>query len=199
MTSLKSFAEWAGWGKILKDYKAPVDAPTVAHPIPEGVEGVRRMILAAKDEKHQALVALCGLMGLRIREALTVRAKDFNLQDMILTVRGKGDKVRHIPISPEAWAIIQMPVVRAFCESNERPVIALNERYARLVVKKLGKTAGLRRPISSHELRATFATAVYDTTLDIRLVQELLGHASVETAQIYTKVNDNKKREAVQL
>lgn len=197
LTSLKVFSRWAGWGEPLVDYTAPHVTPGQPHPIPEGMDGVRRMIEAATRSEHKALVALCGMAGLRIAEALSVAPSDFDLHDMVLKVLGKGDKYRYVPVNDELWSVIASAVVEAFCD-NAATVVSLHDRAARKVITRLAKNAGLQRHVKSHDLRATFATEVYNKTLDIRVVQELLGHSSVETTQIYTGVRMQSLREAVQ-
>jgi site-specific recombinase XerD len=114
---------------------------------------------------------------------------------MELLVHGKGDKDRIIPVSPEAWDAVANSVVRSW--GNGSTVVGLKDRFARRLVSALGERAGLQRHISSHDLRATFATAVFDKTGDIRLVQMLLGHASVVTTQLYIERHREMLREAV--
>jgi site-specific recombinase XerD len=196
LTSLKAFAKWAGWGDMFTEYSAPVPAKGVPHPLPEGIEGVYRLIDITHNVRQKALIALCGLCGCRVAEALAVKPSDFNLHDMTLTIRGKGDKTRIVPVSPRAWEILQIPVTRAFVD-GDIPVIGLKDRFARRVISDLGVKAKLKRHISSHDLRATFATEVWDRTLDLRVVQELLGHASSNTTELYTAVRQDKMREAV--
>jgi site-specific recombinase XerD len=198
LTSLRSFAKWAGWGNVLDDYSTPTPAKSIPHPLPEGVDGVRRLIYASRNESEASLVALCGLLGCRVAEALAVVPSDFNLEEMTLSIRGKGDKTRIVPISPEAWDVMVMTVTRAFCNGGA-PVVGMTDRRARRTITRLGVKASLRRHISSHDLRATFATEVYNKTMDIRLVQELLGHSSVETTQGYTGIQMSKMREGVAL
>lgn len=197
LTSLRKFAQWAGHPG-LKEFNSPVPMKSTPHPLPEGPEGIMRMIAHASNESHSALVALCGLLGCRMSEAREVRPNDFNFKEMILTVRGKGDKLREVPVSSKAWAVLASPVTRAFTRGNV-PVVGISDRHARQVITDLGAKAGLKRPISSHDLRATFATAIYDATKDLRLVQELLGHSRSTTSEIYTLVQANKMREAVEL
>ena len=198
LTSLRAFAKWAGWGDMLSDYSAPTAARGIPHPLPEGIDGVHRLIGCTRNEKQKALVALCGLMGCRIAEALAVRPSDFDLHDMTLSIRGKGDKTRIVPVSESAWGVLCSPVTRAFVD-GDREVVGLKDRFARRVITTLGERAGLRRAISSHDLRSTFATAVFDKTKDIRVTQELLGHASVSTTELYTLVGMDKMRSAVEL
>lgn len=198
ITSLRAFARWAGIGPILMDYRAPTPAKSDPHPIPEGIAGVRTLIDAAPNNKQKALIALCGLLGCRVSEALAVKPSDIDLERMMLQIRGKGDVTRRVPISEEAWDILILPVMSAFTE-GDRSVVDLTDRFARRVITDLGVKSNLRRAISSHDLRATFATAVYDSTLDIRVVQMLLGHSSVDTTQIYVGITDDKLAKAVVL
>lgn len=185
MTSVRSFAAWAGWGPVLVEYKAPPPGPSVPHPIPEGLDGVRRMIGAAANRRQAALVALCGLVGCRVGEALAVRPSDF--QDNMLRIKGKGEKIRFVPVSSEAWGFIAEAVTAAFI-AGDAQVVGIEDRTARSNITKIAKAAGLQRHVASHDLRATFATAVHDRTLDMNLVRELLGHSSVETTQIYVGI-----------
>lgn len=198
LTSARSFAKWAGWGEVLEEYSAPTGGPTQPHPLPEGMDGVRRMIEKARTPQQVALVALCGLCGCRISEALRARPSWFDLDAMVLKVFGKGEKYRYVPISSEAWSYLARPVTMAFL-AQDSPVVGIEDRVARGNITQMGQRAGLRRRVASHDLRATFATAVYEKTMDMRLVQELLGHSSVETTQIYVGTRMTKMREAVEL
>lgn len=197
LTSLRSFARWAGYSNVLSDYAAPTPAKGVPHPLPEGLEGIRKMIDVATNNRQKALIALCGYCGCRVAEALSIQPKDFDFSEMNLTIRGKGDKTRVVPVSSLAWEVLAVPVTHAFVYGGT--VVGLKDRYARRVITDLGVKAGLKRHISSHDLRATFATAVYDKTLDLRLVQELLGHASSHQTELYTGVSMDNMRKAVEL
>lgn len=199
LTSLRAFARWAGWGLVLEDYSAPDPGKGTPHPIPEGIEGVHRLIEVAKVETHQVLIALCGLCGCRISEALSIRPSDIDIQKMVLTIRGKGDKTRRVPISDTAWLTIQNTVLRRMIAGTDEVLVPMYERHARKVVTNLGERAGLTRHISSHDLRATFATAVFDKTLNVRIVQDLLGHSSSTQTEVYIGVKFAEMREAVQL
>lgn len=187
LTSLRAFSRWAGYPELFLDYNAPTPAKGIPHPIPEGMQGVDLMIAAARDERHKALVALCGRVGLRVAEALSITPADFLYKpgQIFLKVRGKGDKTRIVPVSTEAWEVLAMPVIRRTGEHGNLTIVGLHDRFARRLITNLGERANLSRAISSHDLRATFATAVYDKTHDPVLVQRLLGHSSVETTQGY--------------
>jgi site-specific recombinase XerD len=182
---------------MLGDYSAPTAARGIPHPLPEGIEGVYRLINCTHNEKQKALVALCGLCGCRVAEALGIKPSDFDLDRMLLTIRGKGDKTRIVPVSDRAWEVLCTPVTRAFVEGN-REVVGLKDRFARRVITTLGERAGLKRAISSHDLRSTFGTEVYNRTKDLRVTQELLGHSSSQTTELYTAITLENMRAAVE-
>lgn len=197
LTSLRTWSKWAGWGDLFDDYSAPTPAQAVPHPLPEGMAGVERLIEVAGKPEYAALVGFCGMCGLRIAEALAVRPSHIDIKNMVLMVYGKGDKMRRVPISEKAWAALASAVTSAFL-NDDALVIDLQDRFARRVITNLGRKAGLQRPISSHDLRATFATEVYNRTLDRRVVQDLLGHAHGDTTDVYIARTEEQKREAVE-
>lgn len=198
MTSMKAFARWAKWPTDeLEDYSLPTPLRGQPHPIPEGMDGVRRMIRAAENDRYVVLVAGGGFLGLRVAETLSLRPSSFDLKRMVVTVRGKGDKERSIPISDECWELIQMEVFRAFAAGDDRLIVNLKDRFARSTITRLGEKAKLRRRVSSHDLRATFATELYNRTQDQRLVQLLLGHASMDQTSLYIGMTDSTLRQGV--
>jgi site-specific recombinase XerD len=204
LTSLREFSKWAGYSELFTDYRAPDAGQAIPHPIPEGMAGVRKLLAATDNERQQALVALCGMAGLRLAEALSVTAADFIFTqggdrsgEATLRVRGKGDVTRYVPLSEEALRYLVAPIARVMGTSN--PVVPLNERFARRCITNLGVKARLQRRIASHDLRATFATALYDRTKDQRLVQIALGHKSGRTTEGYIAVEARAIREGVEL
>jgi site-specific recombinase XerD len=197
LTSLRVFAKWAGWPAMFGDYRPPKPAKPLPHPLPEGIEGVYRMLEVARNDKQRALIAQCGLLGARIGEALKTRPSDFNFSEMLVTLHGKGNKDRDIPISERCWSVLCVPTTTAYLDGNQR-LAPVSDRYARRVITQLGVVAKLRRPVSSHDLRATFAQEVLNHTQNMRVVQELLGHESIETTQIYTMAMLKDMRAAVE-
>ncbi len=198
LTSLRSFGRWAGLGDVLKDYIAPQPGRAVPHPLPEGFKGVQALIDVARDEQQKALIALCGYAGLRVGEALSVTCDWIDVQEMLITVRGKGDKTRIIPISDRCWKNIASAYVLALqIRRGDWRLIQYTDSGARALIRTLGRKAGLQRPISSHDLRATFGTEVYNHCNDLRAAQELLGHASSQTTETYTGISISTMREAI--
>lgn len=197
LTTLRQFGKWAGLASPLSEYIAPTPGKSIPHPLPEGVAGVYRMIDVAKNYQQAALVGLGGLAGFRISESLSITTAAFDLHTMQVTIRGKGDKTRTVPLSEGAWQSVQSAYVMAMSREDRR-LITYRDRFARQVVTNLGVRASLQRAVSSHDLRATFATEALNRGANIRVVQELLGHASSQTTEGYTGVAMNQMREAVQ-
>lgn len=199
LTSLRSYGQWTGKPDFLAKYKPPIAAAPAPHPLPGGIEDVQRMIYATDKADEQALVALCGLCGARVGEAVSARFSWIDVHSEVITIRGKGDKSRRVPISERAWKYIEPVFVEARLNvmDNDPVLASFPDRSARAIITRLGKHAGIARPVASHDLRATFATAAYEATHDIRAVQELLGHASVETTMGYVAVAMAAMRKAV--
>lgn len=156
------------------------------------------MMDGARTAEQKALCVLIGLLGLRVSEALGCEFDHFDLNNMTLTVRGKGDKTRTIPVSDEVWEHLIDRVAELRRSRTER-FVTYTDRGARKALTVLGEKVGLTRHVSSHDLRATFATAAYDKSLDLRAVQELLGHASSQTTEVYTGVQMLTMREAAKV
>jgi site-specific recombinase XerD len=157
------------------------------------------MCAVARPGQQRALIAMCGLVGMRVSEALSSRPSWFDFQEKIVCIRGKGDKFRNVPVSDEAWRFMFDSVAEAWMRGDDSLVISFKDRNARALITSIAKRARLRRHIASHDLRATFATEVYNKTKDAQVVQRLLGHAHGDTTAIYIEVAMDKMREAVQL
>jgi site-specific recombinase XerD len=196
LTSLRGYAKWGNFGPVLDDYIAPTPARSLPHPLPEGEDGLERMIRAAKNPQQVALVTLGGYVGCRISESLSVTLHNLDLASRTLLIRGKGDKERLVPLSDKAVIHLQESIIEAVTRPGYK-LIGYQDRFARQVIKNLGLRAKLQREVASHDLRATYATIILSRTNNIRLVQELLGHASVATTEIYTGISMSDMREAV--
>lgn len=197
LVSLKAWAKWAGDPTVLADYVGPSTARGVAHPLREGKEGILAMADYARNAEQKAIVGLTGLVGCRISEARDTRPSWFDIHDMLLTVRGKGDKTRVVPISNDAWSLISEAYIDAKLSGDDRPLINYSDRPARLVITSLGRKAGISRPVASHDMRMTYGSLAFDHCKNIRVVQELLGHGSSSTTELYTGVTQAALREAV--
>lgn len=194
LTSLKAFAAWTGSPRAFSEFIPPTPGKPRPKPLKERFDGVRLMIEAAGTEDMKVIIALCGFAGLRINEALTIVPANVHLRDRVLTIRGKGDKERTVPMSDELVEVIIGTVVRRL---TEPVLVVMADRVAREKITRIAKRVGLIGNVSSHHLRATFATQLMEDTHDLRLVQELLGHASSRTTEAYTEVTMDRQRKAV--
>jgi integrase len=177
---------------IYDDWIPPKPADGIAHPLDGGIDDVRTLLSTTNDDIERALIGLCGFAGLRIGEAITLATADYDDFEQDITIRGKGDKYRRVPVSNELKPIINSRIA----DSTATLFVPLTDHQARYVIQKLGKKA-FGRKIASHDLRMTFGTELNDRGTNIRVTQELLGHASVLTTQRYTLVRKSQMREAV--
>ncbi len=159
--------------------------------------------LALRD---RVMLELLYASGLRVSELVDLELRNLDLEERLLLVRGKGDKERLVPFGAaalsaiRAWLLDGRPaLMRDRAESH----LILNHRGGRMsrqsvhaVVQAAGQRAGLAHEVGPHTLRHTFATHLLAGGCDLRVLQEMLGHASVATTQIYTHVSADHLREA---
>jgi integrase/recombinase XerD len=161
-------------------------------------------ISTARGVRDRALVELLYATGLRVSELLALRPADVNLEAGYLTCTGKGGKQRIVPIGDEAVVWVRRYQQEARSELAHRRLclrLFLNARGGPLsrvgfwkILKECARRAGLRRDISPHVLRHSFATHLLDRGADLRAIQMMLGHADLSTTQIYTHVHEARLR-----
>ncbi|MCP2319153.1 integrase/recombinase XerD [Nocardia amikacinitolerans] len=157
--------------------------------------------------RDRALLELLYSTGARISEMVGLDVDDLDTEDRAVVLRGKGGKQRMVPIGRPALSAVEAYLVRgrptlAAAGKNAAGALFLNARGGRLsrqsawqVLQTAAERAGIGAAVSPHTLRHSFATHLLDGGADVRVVQELLGHASVTTTQIYTLVTVNTLRE----
>ncbi|AFC49275.1 MULTISPECIES: site-specific tyrosine recombinase XerD [Mycobacterium] len=156
--------------------------------------------------RNRALLELLYSTGARISEAVGLDVDDVDTQARSVLLRGKGAKQRLVPIGRPAVAALDAYLVRGRSDLARRgrgtPAIFLNVRGGRLsrqsawqVLQDAAERSGITSGVSPHMLRHSFATHLLEGGADVRVVQELLGHASVTTTQIYTMVTVHALRE----
>jgi integrase/recombinase XerC len=206
------FLERNGKGKVgaLAAVRAPKIAKTLPRPL--SVAAAKRMTdpdLSAGDEREPwihardaAVLALLYGSGLRISEALGLKRADFGSRDTI-TVSGKGRKERMVPVLPQVAKLVADYV--ALCPHDlpeDGPLFVgakggpLSARVVQLAMARLRGVLGLAETATPHALRHSFATHLLARGGDLRSIQELLGHASLATTQIYTEVDAERLIEA---
>lgn len=193
MTACREFAQWAGIGPVLGRYRPPPMKPAKPHPLPEGMDGVQAMIDVGKNCVERGLVALCGYQGLRVDEAVNLTVHSYDRDTDSLLIKGKGARWREIPVTDLARPYVLDIYAEARLEQYER-LVPMSNSWARARITQLGKEAGLKRTVSSHDLRATFATELYRKSKDLMVVKQFLGHARTDTTEVYTLVKLEEMR-----
>ena len=177
--------------------KNPIDLPKRIQ-IPKSLpvvltkEEVQKLLGALKNPKHVLLLELLYSSGMRVSEVVNLKVKDFELDAGIGWIRsGKGAKDRFF-IIPEK---LKPKLSEFFKDKKPEDYVfnGANEKYSvrtvQAIVSKAAKLANINKKISPHTLRHSFATHLLEAGVDIRKIQELLGHADLSTTQIYTKVS----------
>src|SRR6516164_7644760 len=182
-------------------------------PIPAvlSVEEVRLLLRAATTPKYKAAFATAGACpragqrpdpwgaGLRVSEVVALKVGDIDSERMLLRVeRGKGRRDRHAMLSPQLLELLRawwregrrrsllLPGGRLFPGRN--PVEPLSARQLCRAVRAAAQAAGIKKRVSPHTLRHSFATHLLEQDVDIRVIQVLLGHAKLDTTALYTRV-----------
>ncbi|WP_085110093.1 site-specific tyrosine recombinase XerD [Mycolicibacillus trivialis] len=207
----------AAEGVIDLDVARTVRPPAAGRRLPKSltVDEVLALLEAAGGDspsdgpltlRNRALLELLYSTGARISEAVGLDVDDIDTHDRSVLLRGKGGKQRLVPIGRPAVSALDAYLVRGRPDLARRgrgtPAVFLNARGGRLsrqsawqVLHDAAERAGLTAAVSPHTLRHSFATHLLDGGADVRVVQELLGHASVTTTQIYTLVTVHALRE----
>lgn len=209
LRGLHRFALREGWTSC--DVAAEISPPTIPRRLPKAisVSEVEQLLAATSDDplglRDRALLELLYGTGARISEAVGLAVDDLDTDAELLRLHGKGNKTRVVPLGSYASSAIDAYLVRSrpglACKGKGSPALFLGARGtplsrqgAWLILRALGERASLP-PLSPHTLRHSFATHLLDGGADVRVVQELLGHASVTTTQVYTLVTVERLRE----
>ena len=160
---------------------------------------IKKILGQVNNVKHKLLLGLMYASGLRVSEVCRLRVKDLDFDNDILWVRqGKGSKDRQTLMPKNISKILQRYVNKKTLNDyvfENRQGRRLSERTVQKVFWQALKKSGVKKHATCHSLRHSFATHLLEKGLDIRYIQELLGHKRLETTQIYTKVTSNKLQE----
>ncbi len=208
---LHRFALREGWTAV--DAAREVRPPVPARRLPKAISVSQvEALLAAPDDqsplglRDRALLELLYGTGARISEAIGLDVDDLDREAGLVRLDGKGGKQRIVPVGSYAGRAVEAYLVRArptlAAGGRGTPALFLNARGGRLsrqsawtVLRAAAVRAGIPGDVSPHTLRHCFATHLLDGGADVRVVQELLGHASVTTTQVYTLVTVDRLRE----
>lgn len=210
VVALKIFFRFlTGKGTIKRDPTEALTLPRIERYLPETLNELQvEQLIDRIDTKaphglrDRAMIELLYASGLRISELAGARLENFNAEERILRVTGKGNKTRLVPVGGKACEAM------AAYLSTERPQLVkrrsgneifLSARGTKLtttriwqIVKSIARRSGLEKNIYPHLLRHSFATHLLGNGADLRIIQEMLGHADISTTQIYTHVDQQR-------
>ncbi len=218
IATLRSFYKWAERrGLAASNPMTAIRTPRQNKRLPKAitVEQVERLLSAPNDNevlgrRDRAMLETLYSTGLRVSELVQLEARDIDLTGEAIKVRGKGKKERLVPLGAHALHAIRRYIEMAKADAKFGPLwsdvgehpLFLNKHGKRLssrsVRRKLDKylrMVGLDASISPHTLRHSFATHLLDNGADLRSVQELLGHQSLSTTQVYTHLTTQRLRD----
>ena len=208
LSSLRSFCKWLVMEGVLKDNPCDrVDTPKLGRYLPDvlSVEEIEKIIDAVDTStwmglRDRALLEVLYGCGLRVSEAVGLKMSCLYFDEGFVRIIGKGNKERLVPVGEMARDALKTYLearVTAINVADSEMVFVnrygdgLSRVSAFNMVKKMALLAGLRKKISPHTFRHSFATHLIENGADLRLVQDMLGHESVVTTEIYTHVDSS--------
>lgn len=149
------------------------------------------------NQRDRALLELLYSSGLRLAEIVSVNLQDLDLREAMITVTGKGRKTRSVPVGSHAVAAIEswLEQRKIYAKENEFALFItqrgsrIGARAVQMRLQVLSIKQGMENPVHPHMLRHSFASHMLESSSDLRLVQEMLGHANISTTQIYTHLD----------
>jgi integrase/recombinase XerD len=192
--------------RIQTDPTAQLEFPRIGRKLPDvlRVEEIDSLLAAVdlskpEGQRNKAIVETLYSCGLRVSELTALRLSDVHFEEEFIRIMGKGSKERLVPLSKQAIREIrlyQQDRAHLPVKSKHEDILFLNRRGASLtrnmiftIIRRLAATAGIKKTISPHTLRHSFATHLVEGGADLRAVQEMLGHESILTTEVYTHLD----------
>jgi integrase/recombinase XerD len=218
ISGLKAFFKYLLLEGIIENDPANLlDSPRPGRKLPDTLtkENIDKIIeqidmSLPEGERNRAIIETLYGCGLRVSELINLKITDIFFNDRFVRVIGKGNKERLVPIGNMALKHIHLYLdnsrSQVLPKKSEEDIVFLNRRGSRLsrtmiflIVKELGEKAGLRKNISPHTFRHSFATHLVEGGADLRAVQEMLGHESIITTEIYTHLDRQYLKTTIEL
>jgi integrase/recombinase XerD len=216
ISGIKAFYKYLLLENVLNtDPTALLEAPKLGRKLPEtlSVEDINKIIdgidlSTPEGVRNKAMLETLYSCGLRVSELVNLKISNLFLKDGFIKVTGKGDKERLAPIGSIAVKHILVYKDEVRChlaiKKDQEDFLFLNRRGAKLtrvmvftIIKRLAEKTGLKKHISPHTFRHSFATHLIEGGADLRAVQEMLGHESITTTEIYTHLDRDYLRQAI--
>lgn len=217
ISGIRQFYKFCTIENIVKtDPTALLEAPKLKRALPdvlnfEEIEAMINSIDLSKDEggRNKAILETMYSCGLRVSEVVNLQLSNLYLDVGYIRVIGKGDKERLVPIGSSATKYIRIYTNNIRVHMDPKPgnddIVFLNRRGSRLsrvmifyIIKDLAQKAGITKSISPHTFRHSFATHLVEGGADLRAVQEMLGHESITTTEIYTHLDREYLRKTLE-
>ena len=208
ISGVKSFYKFCLIEHISKiDPTVLLEAPKLKKSLPDTlsfdeIENIIAQIDLSKPEggRNKAMLEMLYSCGLRVSELVNLKVSQLYFDVGFIRVLGKGDKERLVPVGSSAVKYVKIYLknirVHIQVKAGNEDIVFLNRRGSKLtrvmvflIIKELAKKAGIKKTISPHTLRHSFATHLVEGGADLRAVQEMLGHESITTTQIYTHLD----------
>jgi integrase/recombinase XerD len=164
-------------------------------------EEVMRLINVSNDILTKLIIEFLYAGGLRVSELCSLNL--FDVDERVIRVKGKGGKERIVPIAPRTISLLDHYLVEREGFKKENPPLfvtrfgkRIHRQFVWALIKESSKKAGIKKNISPHTLRHSYATHLLENGADLRVIQELLGHASISTTDRYTHISNKHMKEA---
>lgn len=212
ISGIKSYYKYLKLAGIIESNPTDLlETPRLGRHLPEvlSTEEIDMMIEELPEDKeeslrnHAIIETLYG-SGLRVSELTDIRISRLSFDDGFLIVEGKGSKQRIVPVSPVAIELIKEYLPQRSqlkIKSDAQDILFLNRRGGRMsrvmvfyIIRDLAAAAGIQKTVSPHTLRHSFATHLLEGGASLRVIQELLGHESLETTEIYVHLDRSRLR-----
>ena len=191
-----------------------LESPRIGRKLPEvlSIEEIDNMIscidLSSNEgQRNRAIIETLYSCGLRVSELVKLEINKIFLEEEYVVIKGKGNKERIVPISPVAIHEIKLYLddrQHLDIKPGEENILFLNRRGRRLtrvmifyIIKQLAELAGIRKEISPHTLRHSFATHLLEGGANLRAIQQMLGHESIATTEIYIHIDRTRLRDEI--
>ncbi len=216
ISGLKAFYKWLLFEDFIKeDPTELLESPKLGRKLPDtldinDIDALFNAIDLSKPEggRNRAMLEVLYSCGLRVSELVNLKISELYLDSGFVRVIGKGDKERLVPIGGEATRYLSIYLneirVHQNIQSGFENIVFLNRRGKILtrvmiftIIKNLAETIGLKKNISPHTFRHSFATHLIEGGADLRAVQEMLGHESITTTEIYTHLDRDFLRQTI--
>jgi len=216
VSSLKAFYNFLQYEKMIEQNPTElIEAPKIGRTLPDilSVSEIESILTAidlssAEGHRNKAIIEVLYGCGLRVSELINLKLSQLFFDENFIRIIGKGDKERLVPIGETAQKAVGHYIdgyrLKLKIKKGMEDILFLNRRGAKLtremifmMVKELAQIAGIQKSISPHTFRHSFATHLIEGGADLRAVQEMLGHASITTTEIYTHLDTDYIRSTI--